>query len=451
MQHEVDVAVVGAGSAGVAAAVAAAEHGASVLLIEASGAVGGTLAWQLLEHSAGFHDLHGRQVVSGFGQRLVNRLAAAGSSPGHVRDDVGYTATRTPVNHVELALAEAVMLQEAGAELWLYARLAKALVERGRVTEVVVQTPSGHRIVRPRVVVDASGDAVLARLAGAAMHRDAAGERQPASLTFKLGGVAFTTLLAYARDNPDDFHAGSRFGDAADEHVNLWGFGRLLARGHQSGHLSLRRSELHLAGWPLRGEAVVNVTRIGAGTQDIPWEGGAVMALSRQVLEFAAWFRQLVPGCANAYVAAVADRVGVRESARVVGHATLTRKDVLDGARFADAIALGAFPIDVHSSASAGLSHTEQLGEAFEIPYGCLVPKGLVNMLVAGRCISSTHEANGSVRITASCFATGEAAGTAAAICVRSGVHADELDVTALQCALKDRGAILRPAPGFVA
>lgn len=441
-----DVAVIGAGSAGVAAAVSAAEQGARTILLEASGTVGGTLAWQLLEHSAGFHDVAGNQVIAGFGDRLVQRLAALGSSPGHVRDDVGYTATRTPLNHVELALVEMTMLGDSGATLWLNAPVVDTSRQDDRITRLTVETPAGRRQIEATMVVDTSGDAVVAQQAGAEFQPDMAQARQPASLTFKLGGIDFTELLAYARATPNDFRPGSVVGDAGSDHCNLWGFGDLLAQGREQDLLGLHRTELHLAGWPRRGEAVVNVSRVTMGEQDTNWTGEAAIALARQVMEFARWFRAMVPGCGQAYVAAIADRVGVRESRRVLGLTTLTPERMKESAEAEDVIALSAFPIDIHESDSPTLSHTQQLDKAYGVPYGCLVAAGFSNLLMAGRCISSTHEANGSVRITASCFATGEAAGTAAAMAARSGVAAGELNIGDLRRHLQERGVILATA-----
>lgn len=442
MSRSVDVAVVGAGSAGVAAAVAAAETGANTALLEAGGQVGGTLAWQLLEHSAGFHDVSGNQAVGGFGQRLVDRMRAYGVSPGHVRDDVGYTATRTPVNHAELALTEATMLADAGVALSLHSPVVAVTRSGSRVDELVTESRSGRAAIRPAMVVDCSGDAVVAARAGITCHTDAVDARQPASLTFKLGGIDFALLLAYAKDHPDDLREGNIVGDPSAEHVNLWGFGALLRAGHADGRLSLLRNEMHLAGWPRRGEAVVNVTRVPSSSPDDDWAGDAYLTLARQVLELAAWFRTAVPGCANSYVAAVADRVGVRESRRVAGRYTLTSDDVVGGRRFPDAVARGAFPIDIHDGHSATLSHTDQLASTFDVPYGCLVAADVDNLLLGGRCVSSTHEANGSVRITASCFATGEAAGAAAALAAKNGTPAHALDVAELRKLLGDRGAI---------
>lgn len=440
----VDVLVVGAGSAGVAAAVAAAEEGSTTLLVEASGAVGGTLSGQLLEHSAGFHDVHGNQVIAGFGQRLVDRLVQEGASPGHVRDDVGYTATRTPLNHVELSLVEAQFLAEAGVRVWLHATLVDAQQDGQGLTRCVLETRDGRKTVLCRAVVDTSGDAVAARLAGAQVHTDAAGQQQPLSILFKLGGVDFELFLAYARANPDDFRAGSTFGTAQTSDINLWGFGSLLKAGHAAGELSLEREEMHVAGWPRRAELVVNVTRYAARTEDADWTGAAYLQLAQQIMEFARWFRRRIPGCANAYVAAVGNQVGVRESARIVGLYTMTAADVLGGARFHDRIARGAFPIDIHAANQPGLSHTERVEVDFDIPYRSLVVDGLNNFFVAGRCLSSSHEANGSLRITATCFATGEAAGVAAAMATRHKLGAAGVSVGDLQAHLRARGALIR-------
>ncbi|MET7419626.1 FAD-dependent oxidoreductase [Dactylosporangium sp. NPDC005555] len=427
------VLVVGAGSAGVSAAVAAAESGADTLLVEATGHVGGTLAWQLLEHSAGFHDAAGNQVTGGVGQRIIALLQSYGGSPGHIPDDVAYTATRTPVNHAELAMAEAVLLHRAGVTLMLNTAVVGVSTVDSKVAEVRVETAgSGGTVIRPTIVVDCSGDAVVFALAGAAVQTDRPGRTQPVSLLLRLGGVDFGPLLDHARAHPEDFRAGSRIGRPDEDHVNLWGFGALLDAGHADGRLSWRRTELHLAGWPTRGEAVLNVTRTVSG----------YLILANQVLETVAWFRRYVPGGANAYLSAVGDRVGVRESRRILGLRTLTQDDVLSARRDETAIGMGAFPIDVHDADAPGLSHTDGLPAAYDIPFGTLAARDLTNLLAGGRCISTTHEANGSARITATCFTTGEAAGTAAALAALGGTDTHAVDVGKLQATLRSRGVI---------
>jgi hypothetical protein len=436
---DADVVIVGAGSAGVSAAVSAAESGARTVLIEASGEVGGTLAWQLLEHSAGFHDAAGNQVVGGFGQRLIDSLRERGSSPGHIRDDVGYTATRTPMNHAELAMAESVMLRDAGVSLLLNSRVTDAQVDAGRIDRVGAIGPDGTHTITGAVFVDTSGDAALAHVAGAEFQPDVL-RQQPASLLFKIGNLDFVDLLAYAAANPRDFREGSVIGAALDEHVNLWGFGALLESAWSEGRLSLRRSELHLAGWPTRSEAIVNVTRTPVTGLSGADAGRAYLELQQQMLEFARWFRDSMPGGSDSYLSAVANRIGVRESRRVVGLETVTEHDVLAGARREDGIGRAAFPIDIHDATSSGLSHTDAVGTGYDIPYGALVVRGFENLLAAGRCVSSTHEANGSLRITATCFVTGEAAGVAGALAVRDRVALADVDLPALRVELDRRG-----------
>lgn len=439
---EVDVAVVGAGSAGVSAAVSAAECGARTVLVEASGGVGGTLVWQLLENSAGFHDVNGSTVVGGFGQRLIDLLKSAGGTPGHIRDDVGYTATRTPVNHAELSMAEAVMLREAGVRLLLQTRVVDVESVGRNIRALVAYSSDGRTTIVPRVVVDASGDAVVAAAAGARMQEDAS-LKQPASLTFKVANLDHGPLLDYANRHPLDFREGSVFGSSKDEYVNLWGFGGLLAEGWSSGALSLRRTEMHFAGWPRRREAIVNVSRVTLSDQAPESIGNAYLHLQQQVLEFARWFRTSMPGGAGSYVAAIADRIGVRESRRVLGVETITESDIVDAAPRRDAVGRGAFPIDIHDSTSPGLSHAVPVGSGYGIPYGALVVADIDNLLVAGRCVSTTHEANGSVRITATCFVTGEAAGVAAAQASEQGISPIAVNVEGLRRTLRDRGAVL--------
>ena len=433
-----DVIVAGGGSAGVAAAVSAAEEGARTVLVESSGSVGGTLAWQWLEHSAGFHDVHGSRVTGGFGQRLVDRLTAVGGSPGHVRDDVGYTASRTPVDHATLALVESILLDEAGVTVW-----PQSTPYEFRDGGLLVQTPQGKRTLRAPVIVDATGDAAVAALAGAPMQPDTA-ETQPASLLFKVGGVDTPAFLDYLRANPDQVRPGSVIAGDEAEHANVWGLGDLLAEGRERGLLSLHRTELHIALWPKRGEAVFNVTRTPTGTED-GWMGTAHARLARQVLEVVGWLRALVPGFAACFLSAAGDRLGIRESRRVLGAYTVTGEDVRDGATFPDTIGRGAFPIDVHSATTPTMAHTDAVGTGYSIPLRALQIPDTPNLLVAGRCVSSTHEANGTLRITATCFVTGEAAGVAAATSAETGVEAAKVDAGPVRERLARRGAVLEP------
>ena len=151
------------------------------------------------------------------------------------------------------------------------------------------------------------------------------------------------------------------------------------------------------------------------------------------------------PGFANARIAATATQIGVRESRRIVGEYTLTADDVLHARTFDDAVARSAYPIDIHNPAGSGTTtHRLPPGTSYEIPYRCLVPKGVDDLLVAGRCISTTHEALASTRLTPTVMTLGQAAGTAAALSLHAGVTPRALDPAVLREKLVRDGVDLR-------
>jgi hypothetical protein len=262
-------------------------------------------------------------------------------------------------------------------------------------------------------------------------------------MLFKLGGVDHTALLDYVEANSADFKLGVPVAQLRGQsHVNLWGFGPLLARGHADRVLSLERKELHYSGWVETGEAVINVTRFSADGTKAEEIARAEIALRKQVLEFLQFFRHYVPGCKAAFLAASAACVGVRESRRIRGLYELSDEDVRCGRRFPDAIARGGFPIDSHDAKGAGMASVEHVPAFYEIPFRVLVPHNLDALLVAGRCISASRKALASARITGTCMAMGQAAGTAAALAVKERVATGTLNIEALQTLLREQGAL---------
>jgi hypothetical protein len=443
-----DAIVAGGGTAGVIAAVAAARNGARTLLVERGGFLGGHIATQLLEHSAGWFDARGRRTVAGLPQELVDRLVAAGASPGHVRDDTGYTHFRVPMNHEEFKSVVTAMVVEAGVDFLLFSPVVSAVVESNALRALVVENKSGRTAYALRCAVDCTGDADVAQVAGCAFQppEDGNGGTQPVSLLFKLGGVDHRALLAYVCANPGEFKLGVAPSALTDEaHVNLWGFGALLREAHAAGVVSLARNELHYSGWTRTGEAVINVTRVAADATRAEDLAQAETVLRRQVLEFLQFFRRYVPGCASAHLAATASCVGVRESRRLRGAYTLSDDDVRHGRRFADGVARGGFPIDSHDPTGPSMDAAEHVPSGYDIPLRCLIPERIDGLLVAGRCISAARKALASARITGTCMAMGQAAGTAAALCAKEHEVPRALDVARLQQLLRRQGAILDP------
>ncbi len=438
-----DVIVAGGGTAGIVAAVAAARNGARVLLVERGGFLGGVIGTQLLEHSAGWFDARGERIVGGLPEELVERLQAAGASPGHFSDDTGYTRFRVPVNHEEFKSVVTAWLDEAGIEVLLQSLVAGVLAHDGG-RALLVENKSGRSAHAAPVVVDATGDADVAAQAGCHFLSEPGAETQPVSLLFKLGGVDHEPLIDYVEAHAEEFKLGVAPAELRGrEHVNLWGFGPWLAAAHQAGVLSLLRNELHWSGWTRTGEAVINASRVAADATRAEELSRAEVVLRRQVLEFLAFFRAYVPGCANVHLAATAASVGVRESRRLAGAYVLADADVRQGRRFADGVLRGGFPIDSHDSKGAGLDAAEAVPASYDIPYRCLVPETVDGILVAGRAISAERRALASARISGTCMAMGQAAGTAAAMAVARGVTPRALEIGALRRTLEAQGAIL--------
>jgi hypothetical protein len=438
------VIVAGGGTAGMVAAVAAARNGAKVLLLERSGFLGGNIATQLLEHSAGWFDGGGAPIVGGLPEELVRRLMAAGASPGHVRDDTGYTHFRVPVNHEAFKSVVAAWVAEAGVAVRLFTPVCAVLRDERAVSGVIVENKSGRIAYTARVLIDCSGDADAAALAGCPMLSRPDDDVQPASLLFKIGGIDYARLLDFVDASASCFKLGVPVEQLRGEpYVNLWGFGPELRRAFADKVLSVERNELHFAGVVAQSEAVINLTRYATNGTSAEQLAAAEIALRRQVLEGVSFFRRYVPGCEAVFLSATAACVGVRESRRILGLYELKDDDIRQGRNFDDAIALGGFPMDSHDPHGASLDGTEHVRQAYGIPYRALVPMGTDGILVAGRCISAERRALASARITGTCMAMGQAAGTAAALAAAGNCSPRTLDIASLRATLLAQGAIL--------
>lgn len=442
--EDYDVIVAGGGTAGIIAAIAAARNGARTLVLERGGFLGGHIASQLLEHSAGWFDAQGRRLVAGIPQELVDRLVSAGASPGHVRDDTGYTLSRVPVNHEMFKSVATRMVAEAGVDLLLFSPVVDVIVQGGALRAVIVENKSGRTAYACKVGIDCTGDADLAERAGSEFLSEPGASTQPVSLLFKLGGIDHQAMLDHVEKHPEDFKMGVPVRALrGEDHVNLWGFGRELKRALADGVVSLERNELHYSGWVRSGEGVVNVTRFAADATRAEEIARAEVVLRKQVLEFTEMFRRYVSGAQNCFLAASASCVGVRESRRIRGQVVLADDDVRRGRRFDDAVLRGGFPIDSHDPKGASLDSAEHVEAGYDIPLRALLPVNVDGLVVAGRCISAERKALASARISGTCMAMGEAAGTAAAVAVASGRSVGQIDASAVRERLRAEGVIV--------
>jgi FAD dependent oxidoreductase len=442
-----DVLVIGGGNAGCAAALAAARHGARTMLIERYGFLGGTATAAMVGPWMTFHS-GSERIVGGIAQEIVERLVRRGASPGHITDSSDYVPTITPFDpEIHKALLFE-MMREAGVELLLHAWFLGTHVDDDRVLGASVATVGGGRSFRANVVIDATADAYVATSAGVPTQQgDERGRVQPASLMFRLSHVDLSKTAAYLRTHADQMRTSLKAHErTAPALTAVAGLYELWGQAQRDGIVDVPRELVSFFISPYPDEVTVNMTRVTDIDPLDPHDLTRAEVEARlQVMQLLQFFRERVPGFENARIAATGTQIGIRESRRIEGRYTLTADDVLQARTFPDAVARSAYPIDIHNPSGSGTTtHRPPPGSSYEIPFRCLVPVNREELLVAGRCISTTHEALASTRLTPTVMTLGQAAGTAAALANERNVYVGSIDATQLREMLIADGVDLR-------
>lgn len=443
---ETDVLVVGGGQAGLGAALGAAAAGARVILAERYGFLGGNATAALVMPWMSFHTQSpgpritstrlmpadhgsGQPVLAGVVRTFLERLVLAGGavSPS---PETGYTV---PFDPEVFKLTAMDLLDEAGVQCLLHA-MASDVVGQEPLHGVVFETKSGPIVISAHTVVDCTGDGDVAVHAGAAFETGRAedGLTQPMTLMFRMVEFQYAAFQGYMREHPDQWRG-------------VHGLWDLIRKATEAGELNLSREDLLMFGTPHEREVAINSTRItqvlGTDVWDLTyaeWEG------RRQMRQIAAFLRRYVPGFENAYVAQSGVNVGVRETRRILGEYQLTVDDLLTARRFEDVVARGSYPLDIHNPSGKGTSLRRlPAGEAYDVPLRSLIPKGVDGLLVAGRCLSGTHEAQSSYRAMPIAMATGQAAGVCAALAAARRVEPRGASIIDVQTELIRQGADL--------
>jgi len=433
--YECDVLVVGGGPAGVGAALSAARLGLDVLVVEQANCLGGIATSGLHGHMCLFSAWRGggMRVVGGVCHELAERT-----------EREGYGAYNGMHLDFEVEAFKCLLeraAQEAGLRLLYYTQFSDTVVKDGRIEAVIIQNKSGRRAVKPRIVIDCTGDADVAYRAGVPCEkgRPQDGATQPMTLMFQIGGVDFPRVHRFRQQE-----YAAKYDDPGRYQLR-----KLWEEAQANGDMEPFQN--NLMGWwhtPSRPDQLgVNFTHIvgrdSTNAEDLTY---ATIEGRRQAFHTVDVYRKYVPGLENCWMSHSAAIVGTRESRRIVGEYVVTEQDLMGSCEFPDSIGYGSFFIDVHNCTGPGMDEETwhpPVGFKYQIPYRALVPKGVDNLLVAGRCISCTHRALGSLRVMPQCMLEGEACGVAAREAIVHGVRPADVDPAPVQAQLRKQGAIV--------
>jgi hypothetical protein len=477
-EKKYDVLVVGGGSAGTMASLASANGGAETCLIEKCGHLGGTTF--ALGNVVSFYNNRMERVVGGLAQRFVDRMIKSGGAldSAHVPNPGGMCGTVTLLDSSILKYVMLEMMEQAEVRLLLHSNVTDVLVEGGRIRGVVVVNKEGRHRLLAESIIDCSGDGDVAVGAGAKYQVDPPGTALSATLIFRVGGINHSEFIYDLRRNPqsvillEDPYLKEAKGLSEKEILesqvksiydlpyiylaNLvrdyiprrdwteWGI-----RGTERekwGELAPFGSRVHLTPSAARPDVFyVNTTNVHLDPfKEADVTRGEVDA-QRQIFLMLEVLRKYVPGFENSWLLDSMPSISIRASRRILCDYEMNREDVEEGRRFSDGIARGCYPMSVQSveEPNVRLHLYVKDGGDYDIPYRCLLPQGVEGLVVAGRCISATREASGSLRTGAQCMAYGHAAGTAVSLSVRERTTPRKLNIKVLRNVLKDQGAVL--------
>lgn len=438
MNNKFDCIVAGGGPAGTAAAVACAKSGAKTLIIERQGCLGGAWTNMGVAPMMTFH-AGKRQAIRGLAQDLIDRLVRENGSPGHVADGTGYVETVTPFDPEILKMELDRMAAEAGVTPLFHATLSDVDAAGGLIRSVRCVHKGGFTDFQAKVYVDATGDGDLGVMAGVPFEKGrlSDGLCQPMTHNVLLTHVDRDKIIAYMREHPEDFRHPKEGIEASisSQRLSICGFYSLLNAAKAAGDFTVPRETVLFFEMHEKGSVNVNVSRISGVDLFDPFAVSRAEIEGRaQAREIVRFLKKYVPGFENARMQPSTDWIGVRESRRLLGRYVVTADDLMRETVFPDAVAAAGYPIDIHNPGNAGNTDIHiRRGAFYTVPYRALVPQGIDNLLVCGRCLSATHEAAGALRTTPTCMATGEAAGSAAALSVRTGAAPALIDIRALR------------------
>ena len=452
-QLHFDVAVIGGGPAGTVAAIASARQGAKTILIEQHAYLGGAMTAAGTGPQMTFHAGE-KQVVLGIPEEMTQEMIRRGFCSGHVPDGVGFCSSTTAFDPEGMKIVWEDMAMESGVTLLYHAVFTGCEVKDGAITSAQIFTKGGFYQLNAKVFIDASADADVAHYAGVptTFGRESDNLAQPMTLNFHVYGVDRDKLCDYVENNLDDMFRLTPRKIRPLKRYDISGAFSKINAAKEAGEFVYNKNRDTVLCFETSndGEYVVNMTRISMKSAVDAFDLTEAEILGRkQVQETFHFLKKYIPGFENCKLAYSGPNIGVRESRKINGVYKLTVDDLTGNVMFPDAVAMGGYPIDVHSPDGNNTIHKFlKPGSWYSIPYRSLITNEIDNLIVAGRCISATQEACSSTRLTPIVMALGQAAGTAAAQSVRTGEKANALNTDVLREQLKKDGAFLEEYRG---
>ena len=428
-----DIVVVGGGTTGPFAAISAARQGKRVVMIERFGSLGGNLTLGLNTKPSG-------ALLGGLPLEVWNLARSAG---GAGDDYMALTKTggvkiASPCDPEIMKILLTRICVDAGVQILFETFVSAPVIEDGAITGVIVESKAGRQLINAKVVIDCSADGDMAAKANAPFVMGSGGSEeimQPVSMYFTMSNVDLQRLADWSRTS-DDIPARAIPDTPEGLGYGLWltGFNKSLRKFQEETGIQLQRDNITLK--TANGLMYVNGTRV----QDVdifsPAEfSAAIVECYRQIEGVAKFLRERVPGFEQAGIGQISGALGVRETRHVLGEYTLTGEDTLQGRSFEDSIAADSSALDIHDPKGGDVDFRGL--PPYEIPYRCMVPVKIEQLLIAGRAISADHAAHARSRNMPACMATGQAAGIAAAVAIDEGVTVRKVPVGKVQAILR--------------
>jgi len=455
-----DVVVAGAGVGGFSASLAAARAGAKVMLVDSHSFIGGVATQAMMAAFVATNH------IDGISRDLLDELAKFGGAPDY---NTPRKVGNIPFDPEIFKTVALDMVLKAGVKVLFYTQVCEPVIINGEVKGVVIETKAGRSVILAKQTIDCTGDADLVYRAGGEVNfgRQGDNKTRPITLLFRLGNVDVYKIMEYVEKNPEELqpqYRGSKpliFNGNEEVVQRLSGFYKLVEEAKAKGELYDEIHYFRLENLQVNRRIVYcNTARAynlnGTNPEDLTQ---AEIILRKQILKIVAFARKYIPGCENSFLIDISSSLGVRETRRIVGEYTVSEDDAYNDCKFDDAFMTvkgnlvkrpRPIELDVHMPEPIEGSEKDWLERypervpnephTYQLPYRCLIPKGIRNLLVAGKIIGVCHMLDGFTRNMIPCMRFGQTAGTAAALAARKGITPKDLAFSEIKTELIRQG-----------